>query len=121
VPVVEPPERKLLAADWNATNCPFAETLAFVLSASASTPLVVALTSWTWLVDMFHTNTFLRPLVDDEGKPVSKFVALDSNATIWPSDEIEGFTLSPLPTFPALAPLTRRICPVEAFVTKIWL
>lgn len=82
VPVVVPPETKLPAADWNATKRPSAEMLGFVLSAFASAPLAVALTSTTWLLDMFHTNTFFRPLVDDEVEPDTMFVALDSNAII---------------------------------------
>lgn len=82
VPAVVPPETTLLAADWNATKRPSAEMLAFALEAFAALPSAVALTSWTWLVDMFQTNTFFRPLVDDDVEPDTMLLALDSNAII---------------------------------------
>lgn len=73
------------------------------------------------MLAMLHTNTCFRPSEEAVGVPAIMFVAFDSKATLWPSAEMEGFTLSPFEKSPAGPPLTSRVCPVTTFMMKIWI
>src|SRR5207237_7010869 len=99
----------LVANESKATNRSLAASEGKKLSPLPSIPAESTDTRAVCPVVRSRTKMSLTPLVS----PGTRLVASEAKATNWPSAEIEGEELEPLPWMPAEPTDTRKVCPVE--------